>query len=715
MKRHITYIAMLLTALTGASCSQDETPAGDGRTGVMAMTISTSRAEDNGEYDPLQYQKVYIYNSEGGLLRKYAAKDDIPERLELLSGTYRVAVEAGEQVPADFSKRFYKGEETFTVKPGETTHAEVVCKIANTVVEVKFDASIVENLDPGYFVWIAGTDKFDEAKAESGAVPALKFTDEGTGYYTLPAGTTSLAWMFRGTHTSGKQVEMENTLTEVKAGGKYVFTFRYSPDLPDYIDALLIRVDTETEDKDDKIIFSPDPALLTEGFDNDEVQKYTSGEKKYRIMAFAELKKFTVSVGDDSYDLLTGTHEGISFTPTDKYNTELTLSDAFFAGLAGGDHAVTIHVEDANGGSNEISTTYRLQGLVPVTEKSYDLWANTVTLQVVDFTRSANVTFGLCGSDGQWKYLTGTSQGDDFISATYAPEWENKTEADWSTPNTVLPYSRIKDGTGISAGNTYDYKATINGAEHTGQFTTQAGNAMTDGSLETWRSDKQFPGSGTKYTFWGSGYNSFAKDLCTRDDTMPGRVGSYCAKLTATYNTLAKVPAPGNLFTGDFGISLVPMGGNVSFGKNFTYNARPKAIKFKYHATIGLVDYNLHEGKIPVGEMDKARVFVCIVDWSAQQKVFAGTKAPTGTWDPETQTEAANGPIIGYASKFIDETTPGDEMVEITMPINYYQNTAVAPQGKFNIAVSCATSAYGDFMDACTTNVMYIDDFEWVY
>lgn len=715
MKRHITYIAMLLTALTGASCSQDETPAGDGRTGVMAMTISTSRAEDNGEYDPLQYQKVYIYNSEGGLLRKYAAKDDIPERLELLSGTYRVAVEAGEQVPADFSKRFYKGEETFTVKPGETTHAEIVCKIANTVVEVKFDASIVENLDPGYFVWIAGTDKFDEAKAESGAVPALKFTDEGTGYYTLPAGTTSLAWMFRGTHTSGKQVEMENTLTEVKAGGKYVFTFRYSPDLPCYIDALLIRVDTETEDKDDKIIFSPDPALLTEGFDNDEVQKYTSGEKKYRIMAFAELKKFTVSVGDDSYDLLTGTHEGISFTPTDKYNTELTLSDAFFAGLAGGDHAVTIHVEDANGGSNEISTTYRLQGLVPVTEKSYDLWANTVTLQVVDFTRSANVTFGLCGSDGQWKYLTGTSQGDDFISATYAPEWENKTEADWSTPNTVLPYSRIKDGTGISAGNTYDYKATINGAEHTGQFTTQAGNAMTDGSLETWRSDKQFPGSGTKYTFWGSGYNSFAKDLCTRDDTMPGRVGSYCAKLTATYNTLAKVPAPGNLFTGDFGISLVPMGGNVSFGKNFTYNARPKAIKFKYHATIGLVDYNLHEGKIPVGEMDKARVFVCIVDWSAQQKVFAGTKAPTGTWDPETQTEAANGPIIGYASKFIDETTPGDEMVEITMPINYYQNTAVAPQGKFNIAVSCATSAYGDFMDACTTNVMYIDDFEWVY
>lgn len=242
------------------------------------------------------------------------------------------------------------------------------------------------------------------------------------------------------------------------------------------------------------------------------------------------------------------------------------------------------------------------------------------------------------------------------------------------------------------------------------------GAPMTDGSLESWRSAQQFPGSGTNYTFWGSGYNPFAKELCTRDEAMPGRVGTYCAKLSATYNTLAKVPAPGNLFTGDFAIQVLGgMGGNVSFGKKFAYNARPRAVRFKYHATIGEVNYNLHGGKIPVGEMDKARIFVCIVDWTAQQKVFAGTKAPTGTWDPETQTEAANGPIIGYASKFIEETTQGDEMVEVILPINYYQDTAAAPDGKYNIVVSCSTSAYGDYMDACTTNVMYVDDFEWVY
>lgn len=462
MKRYISYFAVLLAVLLGAACSKDDAaPGTDGRTGFMAMTVSTRQTADTGEYDPLQHQTVYIYNDEGGLLRKYTSKEACPERLELLAGTYRVAVEAGEEAPADFTKRLYKGEETFTVKPGETTNVAVVCQIVNTVVEVKFDDSILQNLAPGYSVWIAGGEKVDEQAAEAGSVPALRFTTEGTGYYTLPAGTTSLAWLFRGTHVEGKNVEMEDYITNVKAGGKYTLTFKYSPDLPGYIDCVLISVDPGTDDKDDEIIFSPDPAVISEGFDIAEIQKYRSGEKKYRIMAFSELTRFTVSVGDESYDALGGTTEGISLEPVDKYNVRLTLSDAFFASCQAGDQEVTFRIEDANGGSSEVATTYRLEGLVPVTADDYDLWANTVTLRVVSFTPGTTVQFGLRSSGGEWQPMAGTPQGDDFITATYAPQWEEKTTADWSTPATVLPYSRLKKGTGISAGNTYDYKATV--------------------------------------------------------------------------------------------------------------------------------------------------------------------------------------------------------------------------------------------------------------
>lgn len=171
MKRYISYFAVLLAVLLGAACSKDDSAAGsDNRTGVMAMTVSTRQTADTGEYDPLQHQTVYIYNDEGGLLRKYTSKEACPERLELLAGTYRVAVEAGEEAPADFTKRLYKGEETFTVKPGETTNVAVVCQIVNTVVEVKFDDSILQNLAPGYSVWIAGGEKVDEQAAGTGII-----------------------------------------------------------------------------------------------------------------------------------------------------------------------------------------------------------------------------------------------------------------------------------------------------------------------------------------------------------------------------------------------------------------------------------------------------------------------------------------------------------------------------------------------------------------
>ena len=116
MKRYISYFAVLLAVLLGAACSKDDSAAGsDNRTGVMAMTVSTRQTADTGEYDPLQHQTVYIYNDEGGLLRKYTSKEALPERLELLAGTYRVAVEAGEEAPADFTKRLYKGDEMVEV------------------------------------------------------------------------------------------------------------------------------------------------------------------------------------------------------------------------------------------------------------------------------------------------------------------------------------------------------------------------------------------------------------------------------------------------------------------------------------------------------------------------------------------------------------------------------------------------------------------------
>ena len=663
MKRYISYFAVLLAVLLGAACSKDDSAAGsDNRTGVMAMTVSTRQTADTGEYDPLQHQTVYIYNDEGGLLRKYTSKEACPERLELLAGTYRVAVEAGEEAPADFTKRLYKGEETFTVKPGETTNVAVVCQIVNTVVEVKFDDSILQNLAPGYSVWIAGGEKVDEQAAEAGSVPALRFTAEGTGYYTLPAGMTSLAWLFRGTHVEGKNVEMEDYIPNVKAGGKYTLTFKYSPDLPGYIDCVLISVDPGTDDKDDEIIFSPDPAVISEGFDIAEIQKYVSGEKKYRILAFSELTRFTVSVGDKSYDALNGTTEGISLEPVDKYNVRLTLSDAFFASCQAGDQKVTLRIEDANGGSSEVATTYRLEGLVPVTADDYDLWANTVTLRVVSFTPGTTVQFGLRSSGGEWQPMVGTSQGDDFITATYAPQWVPQTVKEQTV------YTQAA-GTGIIATHSYDFRAIINGTETTGTFTAGEVQPIPNGDMSGWSMTGgfAFPNAAGE-SFWSSGNNTMTKTLCTSTDVKFGK-SAPAAKLTST-NML--VLAAGNLFTGEFAYKSFT--GTVQFGQTYAFTARPSAMKVKYHAHVGTVDKVRTSGDIcpyiKKGDPDMARIFVAIVDWNAPHEVVSGMTTTKGAWDPEKGIDnVSEGKILGYGSLWITQSTDGEDMQDAELDI----------------------------------------------
>lgn len=482
----------------------------------------------------------------------------------------------------------------------------------------------------------------------------------------------------------------------------------YSPDLPGYIDCVLISVDPGTDDKDDEIIFSPDPAVISEGFDIAEIQKYVSGEKKYRILAFSELTRFTVSVGDKSYDALNGTTEGISLEPVDKYNVRLTLSDAFFASCQAGDQKVTLRIEDANGGSSEVATTYRLEGLVPVTADDYDLWANTVTLRVVSFTPGTTVQFGLRSSGGEWQPMAGTSQGDDFITATYAPQWVPQTVKEQTV------YTQAA-GTGIIATHSYDFRAIINGTETTGTFTAGEVQPIPNGDMSGWSMTGgfAFPNAAGE-SFWSSGNNTMTKTLCTSTDVKFGK-SAPAAKLTST-NML--VLAAGNLFTGEFAYKSFT--GTVQFGQTYAFTARPSAMKVKYHAHVGTVDKVRTSGDIcpyiKKGDPDMARIFVAIVDWNAPHEVVSGMTTTKGAWDPEKGIDnVSEGKILGYGSLWITQSTDGEDMQDAELDIVWYDHETRPAEGKYSLVISCACNAYGDYFTGCSKNVMYVDDFEWVY
>lgn len=723
MIRKITFmLAGVCAALFGVGCSEQATLAdGADGTGTLRMQITATRAE-MADYDPLDHLRVRIYNHKGQLVRKYTSVDEATAELQLLAGEYRVSIEAGEtdKTPlkgaASFTRRMYKGEKRFTVTAGQQTQVEVVCNLLSTAVEVVFDKSVTKHLAEGFDVRVAADAAFDEEHILSGTVPALQYFESATGYFDLLESQTTLAWRFRGEHPARGVVEKTGLVPDIKQPGKYTLTFTYSDDLPGFIDCVGIRVDTTTDDQDDTIVFSPDPTIEGDGFDIAQTQKYISGEKRFNISTVKEMTSATLTFGERHVDLMAlaaqtpasradaSTAEGVAAELLDAKTMTVTLSDAFFAGSMGGDHALSFHVTDAKGGEATTAATFRLQGIVPVTEQDYDMWNRSAVLRAQVFDAAAHtVNFYLNGTE-----VFPTADADGMHTLLIVPEWSEQR-----TNSANLAYYEMAPNTGLAPGTTYEWKMTLDGVDHTTTFTTAAGQTIPDGDMENSALECfKIEASGDS-PFWASGNNSFAKTLCAQT-TFNGMGGAYCAKLASSAPPLVGLAA-GNLFSGLFykdGLTT----GVVEFGQAYQWQVRPAALRVKYYAKVGTINNDKGYDGPPLknGDQDNARIFACIVDWNGRHKVTSGTSAPTGPWDPTTQTSTDEGKIIGYASLFIDRSSETDAMTSAELRFHYYDKET-KPSGKYSLVISCSANAYGDFMLGCTTNELYVDDFEWVY
>lgn len=324
------------------------------------------------------------------------------------------------------------------------------------------------------------------------------------------------------------------------------------------------------------------------------------------------------------------------------------------------------------------------------------------------FTPGTTVQFGLRSSGGEWQPMAGTSQGDDFITATYAPQWVPQTVKEQTV------YTQAA-GTGIIATHSYDFRAIINGTETTGTFTAGEVQPIPNGDMSGWSMTGgfAFPNAAGE-SFWSSGNNTMTKTLCTSTDVKFGK-SAPAAKLTST-NML--VLAAGNLFTGEFAYKSFT--GTVQFGQTYAFTARPSAMKVKYHAHVGTVDKVRTSGDIcpyiKKGDPDMARIFVAIVDWNAPHEVVSGMTTTKGAWDPEKGIDnVSEGKILGYGSLWITQSTDGEDMQDAELDIVWYDHETRPAEGKYSLVISCACNAYGDYFTGCSKNVMYVDDFEWVY
>lgn len=712
MKRFIYISTLLCAAFAAGSCAKDTD--GTGGEGCLRMTIDLDRLATRTEsesYDPTANSILRIYNAGGELIRKYEPARTRPDNLYLIGGEYTLKYESSDGSMATWDHLSYAGEKDFTITPHNTTVVEMKCPIINSGVKVTFDPSVEEKIED-FKVYVCASDEFSYHDADNETVPTLRYTEDRTGFFLLPEGVSKLSWGFYGKRKdTGADVAIISTAghREIvpEAGMLYSLNFKFS-NTPDGALDISVEVDEEGELVDRTIYFSPQPAFAGSGFSIGAVSGYTGGEMQVKVSAINALKSVKLIAGSDEYELMDVTRagiDGVAFSLTDECNGTITMSETFLSRYNGGIHTLKFKATDVADAEGQTQMRIAMQGLFDMDADHYDLWNNTAELRAAitdDAAGNVVIKYRRRGAT-EWTSIPATEGEDYTYTARVTPVWSSKTV------NGHTVYTLEK---GISAKTTYEYMLSIDGKDgDVKSFTTETTQTIPHGDMDS-ESLLCFTTDGSKNApYWGSGNNSTTSSLCT-SSTFSGMGGSHCAKLQATGAVLG-ILAAGNLFMGQF--KPDGMSGTVEFGYKYTWLARPAALKLKLHAKLGNVDRNKHATYLATGTPDIATVYVAIVDWNAKHNVTSGVSKPEGVWSPADGPDAVSeGKILGYGILDITESTAGNSMVETTVPIVWYDRES-KPAGNYTLVIACSTSKYGDYMNGCSSNIMYVDDFEWAY
>ncbi|MBR4994847.1 MAG: PCMD domain-containing protein [Alistipes sp.] len=727
MKNILKYMLMAgVVALTSACQKEMDNAILTDENGGVVFNISMSdktRADESARPDELR-MRVYDVANEAAprLIRTYQKWEDVPETLYLIEGKYSVAVQAGDKYHKAFKysdlgqndvllkELYYIGEKAFSVKKGLTEPVAVECKAENVKLDVLFQNEDGEN------------SRISEAAISvATSTETLSMNGSDTCYFLLPENEqgeveSTLAWTFSGVHTA-----KDGTVTNIdKAGninvekGKaYQLKFVFSK-TPDGRVTLTLMVEQQVEWYDDTMSFKPQPEFQMTGMSNEGgEQTYIAGNNvEFDCQSINPIANISVRIGTGAYEEIWSksgaASDNFEFVVEDNAKSVTVIAKpSFFAEMAGGEQNFTLKAVDVNGGAGDYKTTFVNQGL-DITKTTADLWLNTAQFCAIitdAATPSMKVQFRRKGSD-EWAVTEAGKYASGLIyTANSVASWiDDKNGNDF----TIYKPDHNKS---IYANGTYECQLVLNGEAYGPivEYTAKAGQTipyatLDDSSLSCWGQ------SNSNAPFWGSGNNSYKPDLCVQA-THSGMQGSYCAKM-ASSETLSMLAA-GNIFTGTF--SMSGFSGTVAFGVDYAWEARPTAMKVKVWHNIGNVTTTKYSSAIPSGSPDQASIYCCIIDWDSQHKVTSGASDPSGVWSPENGADAVSaGKIIGYGVIYPQGKTEGDSMVEMTVPIQYYDKVT-KPSKKYKLIIAASTSRYGDYMNGCKTNEMYIDDFQWVY
>lgn len=668
-------LAMLSAVLVLASCSNDTDTSIEMASGEGAMRFSVALQSDAIAAENVIVKIYKVEGEELQLIRKYESLNDVPEYLSLLNGEYVAKVQVGEKRIVSFDDKYYIGEQPFAIESGIVTPVTVDCKLQSTIVKVNYDASVIEKLEEGYFTNVSVAESYDADAIATGDVHSLLYEETKEGYFILPSEQTSLFWHFEGTHPVEGDIMKEAVIENVKPAAKYTITLKYSKDAPGNL-VFEATVDESIEEIDDTLIFSPDPTVMGDGFNEKELQLSTVA-RTYNIASLASISTMTITVDGQVFDLLAGDVAGVNVVKTDDMNYKVTITDEFFKVVSGGQYAVCFNIEDIDGGKLKKDINYNVQGIMPLTSGDYNLWHGNVTFKANVVDTSATTIKVAYSTDGAtWTEVDAVAMGNGLYTA---------------------------QSTDFACDRNYSYKLVVNDVDcgKTLTIATPTGAQLPNGDMERWSKPTWWlPYGDGDAPFWltGNEGGNMAGATLTQPstDVRPGSTGTQSAYLKSQKASVMGIGkfAAGNLFTGTFAMS--GLDGIVTFGRDFQFAGKPKSLTFWMKNNEGTID----EGSQASGT-DMYTIMVLITD---------GTTYAVNTKDTSTfltmDSLATREGIIAYG--YLQGTDSRAEWTEETINITYREDMkSVTPK---KIVVSFTPSGYGDYFCGSTSSWMYVDD-----
>ena len=678
--------------------------------------VGTRAALSTVEQDSLKnISRIRIYDGDGTLIRRYEGLDNVPSELKLASGNYRVRVTAGDSIPASRTRKFYQGEESFSVTKGAVVPVEVNCNIANTLATVTFDKTLDDAFDSDYTVAIY---------TSKGELLYNLLNADSIGYYML-TDESVLYCTFTAKSLSGGLFQKFDTIRNAKPATRYDLTYKYTAMPTDKGGAgLSVEVDetpveTNTEniqifkrpvisllDKDN-IESSIDTPIILEVGSSDAMSLWVITSCPITSVQLACDQFTSWGLGYNSYNLVGLTSQELATLETggirlnkrtslDGSSWGIVFSNELIEKITAIEGTYTIHISVADNQGNVTAKDWiiSVSDATVITSEVVDatVWATKATLRAMEAKTPLN---------------------------TVSFRYREVGTVDWSTVSATLSDTKeyTAEITGLKGGTKYEYVA-LDGEVVSNvicTFTTEIKAQPENAGFENWSQPAKpllLYGDGQNM-WWDSG--NHGSSTMNKNVTQKGEdykhSGSYSAKLISQFVGIGIIGkfAAGNAFVGKY-LATDGTDGIIGWGRPFS--SRPKSLKGYIRYRPGTVTDANVPGSVadfPKGSTDIGNIFIAIGDWAGE--TYGGETWPviikTKTVQLFNPQDAA---IIAYGTKDWTADTSGDGMIEFEIPLDYRSET----RKPTSIIIVASASKYGDYFSG-GDSTMWLDDFELIY